>query len=364
MKLPNGFGSVYKLSGNRRNPYVAKKTKGWDINPDTGKAKQLYITVGYYATRKEALTALAEFNSNPYDVNSAKVTFADVYERWSDEHFPNVSESNVKGYKASWKLCDKIASMRFVDVKLDHLQMVVDESGKNTPTLRKLKVMLGLMYKYAVIHEVIPKERNMVEFLNIKKAGNPNAMKREPFTDTEIETLWNFKDGNPYYTVMLILIYTGVRIGELLELKKENVHLEERWFKVQESKTDAGIRSVPIAEKIVPFFEYWLARPCDYLICTPENEPFKYRNYYDSYWIPLLINAGMGKLVKEPDKKKPVFYGHRPHDTRHTCVSLLTAAKVDERTTRKIVGHKGQGVTEVVYTHFQLAELLEAINKI
>jgi len=38
MKLPNGFGSVYKLSGNRRNPYVAKKTKGWEIDPITGKS--------------------------------------------------------------------------------------------------------------------------------------------------------------------------------------------------------------------------------------------------------------------------------------------------------------------------------------
>ena len=45
MKLPNGFGSVYKLSGNRRNPYVAKKTKGWEIDPKTGKTKQLYTVV-------------------------------------------------------------------------------------------------------------------------------------------------------------------------------------------------------------------------------------------------------------------------------------------------------------------------------
>ena len=66
MKLPNGFGSVYKLSGNRRNPYVAKKTKGWDIDPKTGKAKQLYITVGYYPTRKEALTALADLNVHSF----------------------------------------------------------------------------------------------------------------------------------------------------------------------------------------------------------------------------------------------------------------------------------------------------------
>lgn len=55
---------------------------------------------------------------------------------------------------------------------------------------------------------------------------------------------------------------------------------------------------------------------------------------------------------------------HRPHDTRHTCISLLTSAGVDERVIKKIVGHKGQGVTETVYTHFEIDKLLDAINKI
>ena len=40
---------------------------------------------------------------------------------------------------------------------------------------------------------------------------------------------------------------------------------------------------------------------------------------------------------------------HRPHDTRHTCVSLLAAAGIDERIIKKIVGHAGQGVTEEGY---------------
>ncbi len=39
MKLGNGVGSVYKLSGNRRNPYIVRKTFGWDINTETGRAK-------------------------------------------------------------------------------------------------------------------------------------------------------------------------------------------------------------------------------------------------------------------------------------------------------------------------------------
>ncbi|MFR3038156.1 MAG: tyrosine-type recombinase/integrase [Agathobacter rectalis] len=46
-----------------------------------------------------------------------------------------------------------------------------------------------------------------------------------------------------------MLIYTGVRVSELLDLKKENINLKERWFDVTESKTQAGIRKVPISKK-------------------------------------------------------------------------------------------------------------------
>ena len=56
---------------------------------------------------------------------------------------------------------------------------------------------------------------------------------------------------------------------------------------------------------------------------------------------------------------------HRPHDTRHTCISLLAAAKVYQTTIKKIVGHSGtQTLTERVYTHLDIQELLDAINLI
>lgn len=77
-----------------------------------------------------------------------------------------------------------------------------------------------------------------------------------------------------------------------------------------------------------------------------------------------MIQLGFGKFIVVEGKKDPVYEGHRPHDARHTCVSLLTAAGVDERIVRSIVGHKGQGVTETVYTHIELSLKLEAINKI
>ena len=190
----------------------------------------------------------------------------------------------------------------------------------------------------------------MVKYVDISQAGNPNAFNRKALTQAQVDKIWTVKDSNIYFTVILMYIYTGCRASELLALKKEDVHLDERWFYIQKSKTEAGIREVPIAEKIVPFFEYWLSRDCDTLICTPDDKPFSYRNFYDSYWT-ILANE-----LEFPD--------FTPHCARHTCVSMLTTAGVDERVIKKIVGHKGQGVTETVYTHLELPIKLEAINKI
>lgn len=125
----------------------------------------------------------------------------------------------------------------------------------------------------------------------------------------------------------------------------------EKWFYVRDSKTDVGIRAVPIANKTFKFFEYWYNKnECEYLLCTTDEKHFSYRNYYDSYWSMIL---------------KELNIDHKPHDTRHTCISLLATAKVDPTTIKKIVSHSGaQTLTERVYTHLDISVLLDAINLI
>ena len=57
--------------------------------------------------------------------------------------------------------------MRVVDIKLDHLQQTMDDSGKNSPTLKTMKNLFGLMYDYAVVHEIItPDKREMIRYLD------------------------------------------------------------------------------------------------------------------------------------------------------------------------------------------------------
>ena len=60
MKNPNGYGSGYKLSGNRRRPWTARVTVGW-----TDDGKQKYKNIGYYEERSDAMIALAQYNNDP-----------------------------------------------------------------------------------------------------------------------------------------------------------------------------------------------------------------------------------------------------------------------------------------------------------
>lgn len=194
----------------------------------TGKRKQLYITIGYAPTRAKELEMLMDYNKNPYDIEASKITFAEVYEKWSAEKFPTISDSNAKAYKVSYNCCMTLHDRVFKDLKLTDLQGVVDTCGKNYPILRKLKVLLSQMYEYAMRYEICMK--NYSEYVDILKLKdkNPNKTDRSPFSKQEIDALW-VQESNVYAQTVLMLIYSGVRVSELLDLRRENVNIEEHY---------------------------------------------------------------------------------------------------------------------------------------
>lgn len=340
MRLPNGFGSVYKLSGKRRNPWAARKTVGWN-----DKGQPVYKFVGYYRTRQEALTALGEYNADPFDADT--VTFAEVFDRWYEEQEPKLTPKNSEAYRRAFALFADLHSLPMAEIKLDHVQRCIDQSGKNTPSLKKPKSLINYMLKYSVVHEIVPPERAaFLAHLDITRPGNPDHRDKRPFTAEEIQYLWDNYEENEYMMVTLILIYTGLRIGELFNLDQTEIHLGERWLSVTKAKTAAGLRDVPIAEKIVPLFEYWMQSDCRTLIHTGINTPMRDSNFRNSY----MHRSGL--------------QGHTPHECRHTCISLLAAAGVDQRVIKQIVGHAGADLTESVYTHIDMQTKIDAINLI
>lgn len=360
MKLPNGYGNVTKLSGKRRNPWRVRKTTGWEVDEKEGKLKQTFINIGYYATRQEALQALAEYNANPYDLDANKITFAELYEKWSAKKFEEISPSNVNGYKASYKLCEALYNTKFADLKLVHLQTVADKSGKAYPTLKKLKILFNQLFDYAVMNEVITKDKHVVEYLNIGK--EEKSTKHYRFTDAEVDTLWKWSSGNEYVQLILMLIYSGVRPGEMFNLKSESVDLKEGFFTVEKGKNVNATRKVPIHDKTLPFFEHWMSKKTEYLITNISGGKFqfdtKHSSYTDVYWTPVLRDIG----ILQYTNAKGELSDHFPDDTRHTFTTMWKEKKLDEAMRRKIQGHSGKGIGEIVYTHFELQKLREELN--
>ena len=341
MKRANGNGSITKVSDNRRKPYKVTITKGWDVN--TG--KQLKKVLGYYFTQKEANKALADYLDTPYDLELANTTFKEVYEKWSKIKYPKVSHSAILGYQSAYNNVEKLHNMKIKDIKARHLQEAIDNCSKGQATKKKIKFLFGQMFAYAMQNDIITKDYS--EFVDIGKASEES--KREPFSNKEIELLWKHIDNIEFIDTILIMIYSGFRIGELLELETKNIDLVNMTL-TGGLKTEAGKnRLVPIHPKILPLIEKRYNKDNQYLIINFKGKKMKYDNYYKEKFIPIMEQLNMK---------------HRPHDCRHTFATLLSNANANATAIKKMIGHESYATTEKIYTHKDIEELRKNVELI
>ena len=95
MKLGNGYGSITKMTGNRR--------KKWRVRLPYSEADRLEgkkrVTLGYFSTKAEALQALAEYHKVPEIYLNREMTFTDVYNLWKTTHYKNLNHQTINGYE-------------------------------------------------------------------------------------------------------------------------------------------------------------------------------------------------------------------------------------------------------------------------
>lgn len=343
MRLPNGYGSVYKLSGKRRRPFVARKTTGFD-----DKGYPLYLIIGYYEKREQAMLALAKYNENPLMIDNDKITFEEVFEMWKAKKFKDATTSTINGYNSAYKNSPSLHSMKFKDIKTMHLDNAIDKCKLGHGSLRKMKILYQQLYAYAMANDIAIKDYSDYVKLG-EDTSNPD---RQPFSKEEIDTLFKHEPNLPHIDSILILIYTGIRPGELLNLKKADVNLQEEFFIVTDSKTDAGQnRLVPINKKVLPYFKSMLEQDGEYLIMHPKKKDklAGYDYYYRSMFTPIMDQLNMK---------------HRPHDCRHTFGTLLNNADANSTSIKNLIGHNSFITTEKTYTHKDIEELRKAIDLI
>lgn len=358
-RFANGYGTIYKLSGNRRRPWIARKTTGWEYDEKGERVKQLWLTIGYYETENKAISALEEYNNNGFSPNADKYTFDDLYKIWSERKYEKIAPSNSKGYKSAYKRFDTLATMKMRDIRAKHLQDIIDNNNWNYPMKQRAKSIMMGVYALAMENDITQKDYSKYVDVGSKKDDKKKKLENGevledkraiPFTDEEIKLLWSNID-IPYLDTILMMIYTGFRCSELLGLLNSNIDLENR-FIVGGMKTEAGEnRTVPIHKDVLPLFEkYYGDGKNKYLIPNKRDNQMHYESYTTYKWNPIM---------------KQLKLKHHTHDCRKTFATKADAQGMDRLCLKLILGHAIPDVTEKVYiikTKEDLRDALDAIK--
>lgn len=323
-KRANGMGTVYKLSGRRRRPWAAAKGK---------------TIIGCYETKTAALEALGRLLGK--DITERyNMTFADVFEEWKQEHYREISVSGKESYDHAFALFADLHDKKFRALKTADFQSIIDRHfHKSHSMTSKLKQLLTQMSAWAMREEIIT--TNLAAFVklpeNIKK-------EKEIFTEEDIQKLE--KEGGETAKVILMLIYTGMRIGELFSLPLDGYH---ETYVIGGEKTEAGRnRIIPIRPEGRPYFAYFAAHVSGPLLLSgyagqkvPAN--FRRRDYY-----PLLDKLEIPRKT--------------PHATRHTYASRARREGMPPEILQKILGHANYTTTANIYVHTDIEELVRAVE--
>lgn len=332
MRRGNGEGSIFKLSGKRRKPYAVRITIGY-----TTDGKQQYKYLGYYTKRTEAKAALREYLTDPYDLSMKHITVIDIFEKWQKQ--TDLAETTVRSYVSAFNQIKQLHNMNIRDIKAIHLESVMEDMK---PHMRSVfKNAMSHVYKYGMKHEML--DKNIMDLISVR--NQTESKEKTPFTLEEIEKLKSYR--HHLNDTLFILLYTGMRISELLSIKTKNVHLEERYM-IGGTKTTAGKdRIIPIHDDIFNIIKARYNDGGKYLIMS-NGKKIQYATYRNMYWNQMNEQFG---------------FSHTPHDTRHTFTSFADKCGMNRVALKRILGHALSDITDH-YTHKDVCELLHEINKL
>lgn len=265
------------------------------------------------------------------------ITLRQLFNEWLPIHSQSISMSAVKSYRIAFKHISNIADMSITDIHFQHLQNVINSmhvKGLSYSSCKKVRTLFNQLFNYAII-----KDYPITNYaLHLNLGPNIPTIQRRVFTRQQINKLWAIDTS--YSHMILILLYTGLRIGELLDLRRQDINRRSSYLIVRHAKTKAGEgRIIPIHHRIMPLIEQVYCGVDDYLFTISYTT---FRKHFQD-------------IMKQLNCK------HTIHDTRHTFASLLDSV-APPNALRSLLGHKQGDITTRVYTHKTIRELRKAIE--
>lgn len=302
---------IQKIKGATKRPYV------------------VYAVVGYYATYDKAVDALHQAHQS--------LTLQEAYDMWLPSHAKSVSSNTLNNYGSAFAHLVTIHNVAIGDITYLQLQSIIDDmliNGLSYSSCKKVRTLISQLFDYAIINGWCT--TNYAKFLNL--GHNKPVRPHKPFTTQSINRLWRL--GSPLHDIPLILLYTGMRASELINLKARDINRKQRTMRITSSKTKSGIRTIPIHDRIWPIIEHRLNTMYVVQECRT----------YSS------LSREFNKAIKAINAK------HTTHDCRHTFATRLDNEGANYNAKRLLLGHASGNVTDGVYTHKSLGQLRKAIR--
>lgn len=311
------------------------------------------------------------------DIEHATSMIVDAwFEYWIDVKRKTTRPNTVRNYTERYRRnIQKVIGKKLVtEVKPIHCQTIftnMADEGYRTTTIYQTRIALFNMFEFAKENDVIlsnPCKRTVNSDL-----GKPSQKKEALAIDTQKKFLDQVK-GQSYENQYRFILQTGLRTGELVGLKWEDVDFENKTIKIQRSmeyrysvgrwrvgepKSKAGYRTIPLTNeavrilmvqkeknksiKVIP--EEW----SEYIFLSRKGEPVK-NSTYDTALFKICEKAGINKFSM--------------HVLRHTFATRCIEGGMMPKTLQKILGHSNIGITMNLYVHISDEEKQKEMNKV
>lgn len=359
--------------------------------------KRKYKTV-YGKTQKEVDAKATDVKAamrKGLDVAAEKDTFKDWADRWLNLKSTEVSHGRLENYKYNIAKFESIFNIPLVKLKTaDFQQVIIDLSVENPTTKKPTSKATLLQTKSAALQvcrlaiENRVMDYNPVEAVKIPKVESTSFRRAL----TAEEQKWIIETPHRAQTAAMIMMFSGLRRGELIPLTWSDVDFKNATISVNKSiefidgkaiiketgKTKSSIRTVDIPDILVDYLKKIKREVKNTVLVCPSAKgqlitEASWRRMWESYLTDLNLKYGDFETHLNVSRPKSKFHPEAtpfliPHFTahwlRHTFATMLYFAGVDVLTAKEQLGHSDIQTTLNIYTHLDGKFKRKSMNKL
>lgn len=348
---------------------IRQRSKGsWTIQVYAGKdpvtGKKIRVARTVRGTKKQAELALAKLIQSVetgVDFDATKLNVADYIQRWLTSTEKRVRPKTIERYSELMRLhvVPVIGAIQLLKLKPLHVEKIYERAfdrGLSAQSVLHIHRVLFTALRQAVAWQLIP--RNVAEAV-VPPRPEPREVK--PMTPDDVVQVLETVAGTTLETPTVLALGTGMRLGEVLGLRWQDVDLESNAARVTQTiqETDQGLIFVPPkthrsrrAVSLPNFVAQTLRKH--------KKEQSERRLMVGSAWqdFDLIVERGDGQPLRTStlsnrfaDAMKRADIDLTFHGLRHGHASLMLAAGVNLKVVSERLGHSKIGITADLYTH-------------